>query len=112
MANPEYDLPAIDMFMLLLQTCIAFQVTVAVTHGLDLNGIKAILKYFDSVCRALFPGQAIPDRYSLYFAVPADIYNSFPNTAQPITGGYGVKLDTQEATNVGARVKQWIMKIE
>jgi hypothetical protein len=31
---------------------------------------------------------------------------------QPITGAYGVKLDTQEATNIGARVKQWIMKIE
>ena len=110
--NPEYNLPAIDMFMLLLQKCIAFQMTVAVSHGLDLSGMKAILKYFDSVCRALFPRQAVPDCYSLYFAVPADVYDRFSNTVQPITGAYGVKLDTQEATNIGARVKQWIMKIE
>ena len=112
--NPDYHMPTIDMFMFLLQTqtCIAFQMTVAHSHGLDLKGTKAFLKYFDSVVRALFREQAVPKDYSLYFAVPTDIYDSFSNAQQPITGALGVTTNTQEATDVGARVKQWIMKIE
>ena len=111
--NPDYNMPAIDMFMLLLQTCIALQMmTVAHSHGLDLKGTKAFLKYFDSVFRAVFPGQDVPKDYSLYFAVPTDIYDDFSNAQQPITGALGVTLNTQEAADVGARVKQWIMKIE
>jgi hypothetical protein len=111
--NPDCNMPAIDMFMLLGQTCIALQMTVAHSHGLDLNGTKAFLKYFDSVCQELFPKQGKPKDYSLYFAVPPDIYDSFSIAEQPITGAYGGTLHTQESTNnVGARVKQWIMKIE
>jgi hypothetical protein len=57
--NPSYDMPAIDIFMLLLQACVAFEMTVASSHGLDLKGTKAVLKYFDSVIRELSPKQAL-----------------------------------------------------
>jgi hypothetical protein len=110
--NPSYNMPAIDIFMVLLQACIAFQMTVASNHGLDLNGTKAFLKYFDSVNRELFPKRAVPQQYSLSFAVPTDIYDKFSSTAQPITGTHGVILNTTEAIEIGARVKQWIIKIE
>jgi len=98
--------------MLRLQTCIAFQMALAFSLGLDLKGTKAVLKYFDSVNRELFPKRSIPQQYSLYFAVPTDIYDKFSSTAQPITGTHGVTLNTAEATEIGARIKQWIMKIE
>jgi hypothetical protein len=110
--NPSYNMPAIDMFMFsaLTQTCIAFQMTVARSHGLDLKGTKVFLNYFDSVCGAKKIN--VPADYSLYFAVPTDIYDKFSNAAQSMTGLLGVKLDTPEATQTGKRVKQWIMKIE
>ena len=110
--NPSYNMPAIDIFMLLRQACIAFQMTVASNHGLDLRGTKAFLKYFDSVNHELFPKRSAPQQYSLYFTVPPDIYDKFSSTLQPITGTHGVALNTTEATEIGARVKQWIMKIE
>jgi hypothetical protein len=99
----SYDMQAMDMFMLLQKDFITFQMTVACSHKLDLNGTKAFLRYFDSVCRALFPGQVVLKDYSLYFAVPADIYKSFSNSAQPFTDKNGTKLNT---TEVGKRVKQ------
>jgi hypothetical protein len=110
--NPSYNMPAIDAFMLLLQECIAFQMTVASHHGLDLQGTKSFLKYFDSVNRELFPEQSTPQQYSLYFVVPTDTYEKFSAKTQPITGTYGVTLNTAEATTIGKRVKQWIMKID
>jgi hypothetical protein len=110
--NPSYNMPAIDAFMLLLQVCIAFQMTVACSHGLDLPGTKAFLRYFDSVHRELDPKQNAPQQYNLYFVVPTDTYEKFSATTQPITGPHGVQLNTIEATTIGGRVKQWIMKID
>jgi hypothetical protein len=112
--DPGYNMPAIDMFMLLslLQTCIALQMTVALSHRLDLKGTKALLKYFDSVFRAHFPKEDVATEYSLYFSVPADIYDNFSKVEQSFTGARGEKLETPETTEIGARVKQWIMKIE
>eukprot|EP00978_Attheya_sp_CCMP212_P021811 scaffold64131_cov46-Attheya_sp.AAC.1 len=110
--NPAYNMPAIDIFMLLRQECVAFQMTVASNHGLDLKGTKAFLKYFDSVNRELFPRRTVPQQYPVYFAVPTDIYDKFSNTAQPITGAHCATLKSTEATEIGARLKQWIIKIE
>eukprot|EP00978_Attheya_sp_CCMP212_P043176 scaffold277451_cov45-Attheya_sp.AAC.1 len=110
--NPAYNMPAIDMFMLLmsLQTCTALQMTVARSHGLDCKGTKAFLKYFDSVLRAL--KITCPGTYALYFAVPPDIYDQFSNTQQPITGPHGAALDTQEAADIQKRITQWVLKVE
>ena len=110
--NPCYNMPAINAFMLLHQTCIAFQMTVACSHGLDLSGTKAFLRYFDSVHLKLDPNRNVPQQYSLYFVVPKDAYEKFAATTQPITGPHGVQLDTIEATSVGRRVKQLIMEID
>jgi hypothetical protein len=86
--SPSYNMPAIDMFMFsaLMHTCIAFQMTVAHSHGLDLKGTKAFLGYFDSVRRALFPKSSVPKDYALYFTVPTDFFDKFSSVAQSITG--------------------------
>jgi hypothetical protein len=110
--NPSCNMPAIDAFMLLPQVCIAFQMTVACSHGLDLPETKAFLRYFDSVHCKVNPKQNPPQQYNLYFVVPTDTYEKLSATTQPITGRYGVQLDTIEATRIGGRIKQWIMKID
>jgi len=110
--NPSYNMPAIDAFMLLLQACIAFQMTVACSHGLDLPGTKAFLRCFDSVHRKLDPKGNAPQHCNLHFVVPKDTYEKFSATPQPITGPHGVQLNTLEAAAIGGRVKQWIMKID
>ena len=98
--------------MLLLPVRIAFQMTVACSHGLDLPGTQAFLRYFDSVHRKLDPKGNVPQHYNLYFVVPKDTYEKFSATTQPTAGPYGVQLNTMEATAIGGRVKQWIMKID
>mmetsp|Transcript_7784 Transcript_7784/g.21705 ORF Transcript_7784/g.21705 Transcript_7784/m.21705 type:complete len:520 (-) Transcript_7784:38-1597(-) len=110
--NPSYNVPAIDAFMLLPQLCIAFQMNVACSHGLDLPGTKAFLRYFDSVHRKLDAKGNVPQQYNLYFVVPKDTYEKFSATTQPIVGLHGVQLDTTGATTIGGRIKQWIMKID
>ena len=110
--NPDYNMPAIDMFMLHQATMIAHQMTVSTGHTLDIGGARAFLRYFDSVCDELFPSCATPTRYRLYFAVPSDIYDQFSNSIQSITGPNGTVLKTQDATTISARVFQWVMKVE
>jgi hypothetical protein len=88
------------------------KMTVACSHGLDLPGTKAFLRYFDSVHCKVNPKQNPPQQYNLYFVVPTDTYEKLSATTQPITGRYGVQLDTIEATRIGGRIKQWIMKID
>ena len=109
--NPEYNLPAIDMLMFLsaLETCIAHQMTVSITHSLDVKGVKAALKYFDSLCRELVKNKKIPDCYNLYFVVPADIYAAFSKQEQSLTDSKGAKVVDQA---LSSRVKQWVMKVE
>mmetsp|Transcript_10583 Transcript_10583/g.23494 ORF Transcript_10583/g.23494 Transcript_10583/m.23494 type:complete len:106 (+) Transcript_10583:358-675(+) len=105
-------MPAIDVFMLLHQVCIAFQMTVSTSHGLDIRGTKAFLRYFDSVSREVSPGGAVPKQYAVYFAVPTDIYEKFSSDALPMTGASGAKLTTKKALDTSLRLKQWIVRIE
>ena len=62
--------------------------------------------------RKLDPKGNVPQHYNLYFVVPSDTYQKFSATTQLITGPYGVQLNTMEATTIGERVKQWVMKID
>lgn len=110
--NPDYNMPAIDMFMLHESTLIAHQMTVSKAHTLDIGGTKAFLHYFDSVVAELFPSNAKPIQYDLYFVIPADIYDQFSKSIQLITGPNGTVLKTKEATDVSARVSLWVMKVE
>ena len=110
--NPACNMPAIDVFMLRRQECVAFHMTVSSSHGLDIKGTKAFLLYFDSVNHELFPRRTVPRQYPVYFAVPTDIYDKFSNTAQPITGTHSAGLKSTEPTEIGVRLKQWIIKIE
>lgn len=109
--NPDYTMPAIDVFTVLLQELVAFQMTVATDHGLDLKGTKAFLKYFDSVHRELHQ-TAPPQSYRLYFVVPQDIFDTFSNGRQPMTGSNGKVLKTADAASVGCRLQQFLMKVE
>jgi hypothetical protein len=108
--NPDHNMPAIDVFMVRSQKCMAFQMTVATSHGLDVKGTKAFLKYFDSISRELH--QAVPQQYPLYFVVPKDVFDRFSNVNQPITGANGVVLTNADSTSIGNRLQQFIMKIE
>jgi hypothetical protein len=110
--NPDINMPAIDMFMLYQTTVIAHQMTVSKAHTLDIGGARAFLRYFDSVCAELFPSNATPTQYNLYFVVPADIYDHFSKSIQSITGPNGTLLKAQEATDISARISQWVMKVE
>lgn len=100
------------MFMLHQSKMIAHQMTVSKAHTLDIGGVRAFLKYFDSVCAELFPVNATPTQYHLYFAVPADVYDQFSNSIQSITGANGTVLKTNESTGMSIRVSQWVMKVE
>jgi hypothetical protein len=111
--NPDYNLPAIDMFMLHLgTTIIAFQMTVSTSHTLEIGGCRAFLQYFDYVCRELQKVNPEAAVYELFFVVPADIYDRFAKTAQPVTGKNGVVLISGEANDISARISQWVMKVE
>lgn len=110
--NPDSNKPAIDMFMLHQTAMIAYRTTVSKAQTLDIGGVRAFLGYFDSVCAELFPSNEPPPQYDLYFAVPADVYDQFSNSIQSITGPKGTVLETQEATDITARVSQWVMKVE
>jgi hypothetical protein len=110
--NPDINMPAIDMFMLYQTTVIAHQMTVSKAHTLDIGGARAFLRYFDSVCAELFPSNATPTQYNLYFVVPADIYDHFSKSIQSITGPNGTLIKAQEATDISARISQWVMKVE
>jgi hypothetical protein len=105
-------MPAIDMFMLYQLTVIALQMTVSTAHTLDIGGVRAFLRYFDSVCDELFPSNEKPAQYHLYFAVPADVYDQFSKSIQSITGPNGTVLKDQEATDISARISQWVMNVE
>ena len=111
--NPDFNMPAIDMFMLLATTLIALQMTVSTAHTLDTGGVKAFLRCFDSVCRELFSSKAVPDLYTLYFCVPADVYDDFSKSVQSVTGPKGTVLKNKEATDASsARTSQWVLKVE
>eukprot|EP00978_Attheya_sp_CCMP212_P049630 scaffold689600_cov71-Attheya_sp.AAC.1 len=88
--NPEHNLPAIDMlaFLTALEACMGFQMTVSITHSLNLNGMKAAIKYFNSVCRELTKTK-LPGTYRFYFAVPDDIYQKFSKHEQAFTDKAG-----------------------
>ena len=84
--------------------------TVSTKHGLDLNGTKAFLKYFDSIEKDM--GKQPPQQYSLYFAVPEDTWASFSKNQQQMTGANGVVLNNAESKEIGGRLKQFLMLIE
>jgi len=107
--NPDYNLPAIDMLMFRskVDSCEGHQVTVSSTHSWSITGVRAALKYFDSVCREL--ARNVPATYDFYFVVPADIYAKFTSTILPFTDKNGAKVDDN---NLGKRVRQWVMKVD
>lgn len=108
--NPDYNLPAIDTFMLHNSTLMAHQMTVSKSHTLDIGEVKGFLNFFDSLCKDLYKTK--PGQYHLYFVVPRDIYDQFSKSSQPITGPNGKVLQTKEAKEASARVSQWVMKVE
>lgn len=110
--SPDFNMPAIDMFMLYQTTVIAHQMTVSKAHTLDIGGATAFLRYFDSVCAELFPSNVKQTQYNVYFVVPADIYDQFSKSIQSITGPNGTLIESQEATDISARISQWVMKVE
>ena len=95
--------------MLYQTTVIAHHMTVSKAHTLDIGGARAFLRYFDSVCAELFPSNVKQTQYNLYFVVPADIYDQF---SKSITGPNGTLIESQEATDISARISQWVMKVE
>jgi len=99
--NPDYNLPTIDAFM---------QMTISTSHPVNLDGAKAFLQYFDSVMRKL--GRAVPASYTLYFAVPAVVFDKFSQSVQSITGANGTVLHTEEAKKIAARISQYVLKVE
>jgi hypothetical protein len=48
------------MFLSMLEATFAFQMTVSTTHSLNMEGIKVVLRYFDSLCRELVNKQKVP----------------------------------------------------
>ena len=108
--NPDYNMPAIDAFMVRSHNCMAIQMTVGPKQGLDLKGTKAFLKYFDSIRRDL--KEDVPPKYPLYFAVPTDVFVKFSKSHQPVTGKIGIVLTDTDSKNTGGRLEQFIMKIE
>jgi hypothetical protein len=112
--NPDYNMPAIDMFMFdeNTQTLIAFQMTVSTSHSLEIGGCKAFLRYFDSVVRAKFNVDPKHFVYKLYFVVPSDIYAKFAKHPLPITGKNGTVLKSAEARRISARISQEVMTLE
>ena len=108
--NPDYNLPTIDAFMQHMFTLIAHQMTISTSHPVNLDGAKAFLQYFDSVMRKL--GRAVPASYTLYFAVPAVVFDKFSQSVQSITGANGTVLHTEEAKKIAARISQYVLKVE
>lgn len=84
--------------------------TISTSHSVNLDGVKAFLRYFDSVMRKL--GRAVPASYALYFAVPADVFDKFSQSVQSITGANGTVLHTEEAKKIAARISQYVLKVE
>jgi len=64
--NLEHSMPAIDMlaFLTALEICMGFQMTVSITHSLNLIGMKAAMNYFNYVCRELTKTK-LPGTYRL-----------------------------------------------
>ena len=85
-----------------------FQMTVSTSHTLSLNGVKAALNYFDSVCQE-FTTKEPAAAYRFYFATPPDLYDQFSDKIQNFVDKSGVVI-VDNAT--AARVEQWILKVE
>lgn len=83
---------------------------VSTTHSLNIDGIRAALRYFDSVFGELAKrAYARPDHHNFYFVLPTDIYADFSKQEHLFTDKLGANIGDKV---LGKRVKQWILKVE